>query len=417
MKVFDLAVVGAGPAGIMAAISAKTKNLSVILIEANSQAGEKILLTGNGRCNLSHKGILNDFRAKFLPKPLFLKPAFFNFSDQDLCKMFVKNGLKLKEENKGCLFPVTDDAKSVVDLLMRCLRNAGVAFKPKTRIKSIIKNKDIFILENKTKENIFSKKVVLATGGITYPETGSNGDGFSIAKKNGHDLSPLKVALCGIKTKEKWTASLKGVSVKNAALTLFSNNKKIFKDTGDIVFTHFGLSGPLILDATVFLAKESNSQNIIFSFDFLPQLSVEEIQEKIKNLSINKGRMRIKNVFKGVLAQRLSEFLLEKAKVDSNSLLGYLNNRMRKDFVEGFKNCTFFYDGLFNQNKAMVTYGGVKIEQINAKTLESRIVKGLYFAGEIIQGCGLTGGYNLQQAFSTGALSGKMAKESLFGDK
>ncbi len=410
MPRYDVAVIGGGPAGIMAAITAARHKKNVILIEKKGCLGRKVLITGNGRCNITNNASIERFIRVFGKQGNFLKPSFFSFFNNDMIKFFEQKGLRLKIEDNGCIFPITDNASSIIKILKIYLleNKVDVNYNARTVKIDIKKNKFSLILENNT--CIYSERIIMATGGISYKKTGSSGDGFKMLKKLNHTIQFLKPALVPLIVKEKFAKDLKGLTLQGVKVVYHKDRKKIKSELGDILFTHFGVSGPLVLDLSrdiVFCLQFQKKLEIFI--DLKPEYKIEEL-EKILITEFNiKGALKLKNILKQFLSNRLVETILSLSAIHPNRKGNQTSNEERRTVLRLIKGLPLTVIGSLSIENAMVTDGGVSIDEINSKTLESKIVPGLYFAGEIIDGCGPCGGFNLQQAFSTGYLAGKNA--------
>ena len=410
MKTFDIVIIGAGASGSMAAIRAKELKKEVALLEKNISLGKKLLITGKGRCNITNTAPLDTFVEEFGKTGSFLRSALFKFSNQDLIDFFEKNNLKLKTERQGRVFPVTDKASSVVELLKRVLQDKGVEVFYDNTISSIKKEGESFVISINGKEKVLTKKVILATGGVSYKTTGSTGDGINIAKEFGHKITPLRPALVPIKTKENWVNKLKGLSLRNVRVVFKAGKKKIKSSVGEMIFTHFGVSGPLILDLSGKITELFDGEKKVnLLIDLKPGLTEEKIKEKFIREFRAKGKTHFKNIMKDILPIRLAEVFLELTNIDSEKLGNQITQKERQLIIENLKALPLTVTGSLPLEEAMVTQGGVSTKEINPRTMESRLVPGLYFAGEIIEGAAKSGGYNLQQAFSTGFLAGEEA--------
>ncbi len=412
MGIYDIAVVGAGAAGTMAAICASQARKDVVLIERNNSIGKKLLLTGKGRCNISNAASIDIFIEKFGKQGKFLRSAFSAFFNHDLIDFFKTRGIGLKTERQSRIFPITDKASSVIDVLKKSLLDNKVSILYNARLLDVKRKSDFFQLELAGKDKICAKRLILATGGTSYKATGSSGDGFRIAKKLGHAIIPLKPALVPLKTKEAWVKKLQGLSLKNVRIALKCDSKKIVSEVGELIFTHFGLSGPLILDLSgkVVSMLEKDKQIRLF-IDLKPGLKPEQLQRRLLNEFKTTGSTKLKNILKSLLPQRLISVFIDLSNLDGEKKANQIGREERNTIANLLKGVPLTITGFLHIEEAMVTNGGVSTKQINPRTMESKIIPGLYFAGEIIDGCASSGGYNLQQAFSTGFLAGKEASE------
>lgn len=407
---YDIAVVGAGAAGCMAAIKASQSGKNVILIERNHIIGKKIMLTSNGRCNLTNAASIQSFIEKFHPHGEFLRTAFFHFTNNDLIEFFKNSGLELKVEDRGRVLPITDKANSVIAILQKTLKENKVIIDYNQRILSIKKENNYFILTTDNNDLILAKKVIISTGGISYKATGSTGDGLTIARQLGHTITELTPALIPLKIKETFIKDLQGLSFTNVQITTINASKKIISEIGDILFTHFGLSGPLILDISsniVLLLK--HNKEIKITIDFQPNIKSANIENKLNDQISKHGNISIGAIIEKTLPKRMVPIFLLILNILPQTKLSQISKKQRLLIANSLKAFPLTITGHLEIDKAMVTQGGVSIKEINPRTMESKIVPGVYFAGEIIEICGTSGGFNLQQAFSTGYLAAESA--------
>lgn len=406
MDIYDVVVVGAGAAGIMSAIRAGQLKKTVVLVEKNNAIGRKILLTGKGRCNITNTAPLDIFIENFGRYGAFLRSAFSAFSSQDLMDFFESHGLPLKTERQGRVFPVTDKAESVVEVLQKCLSENKVEVLYNSRVLDIKKKDGFLQLSLEDGSFVDGKKVILATGGASYKSTGSSGEGFDIARKLGHTVAPLLPALVPLKTAELWAKRVQGLALKNIHLIFSYDKKKICSEIGEIVFTHFGVSGPLVLDLSGDVVKALKEYKKMTLFiDLKPALSFEQLDKRLLREFEANPNMHLKNLLKELLPHNLIPVFIELAGINPSKTANQITKTERQAVVKLLKALPLTITGSLNIEEAMVTAGGVSMKEINPRTLESKIVPGLYFAGEIIEGCAKSGGYNLQQAFSTGYLA------------
>jgi predicted Rossmann fold flavoprotein len=406
--IYDVAVVGAGPAGMMAAITAASNGNKVILIERNSSAGQKLLLTGNGRCNITNTASLKELINKFGRRGSFLRSAFSSFTSEDLLEFFESRGLEFKIEEGGRVFPVTDDSKSVLKILESSMRKNGVNIAYNLRLESIkipSKGKEIFKLRFAFNKIIVANKVILATGGVSYASTGSSGDGLRIAADTDHGVTPLIPGIVPLKIKESWVKSLQGITIENVSINI-RHPKMVFKD-GNLLFTHFGISGPLILDngSKIIRLLEDNDHAELY-LDLKPSHTLEELQNMLLGAFESHGKVDVKNYLKLFMPNRMIAVLLKLAGTDPKKKMNQINKKERNSIINLLKAFPLTVTGYISIDKAIITCGGVSRDYINPSNMESKVVDGMYFAGEIVQGCAPSGGYNLQQAFSTGYLAG-----------
>ncbi|MCE5213764.1 MAG: NAD(P)/FAD-dependent oxidoreductase [Methanobacterium sp.] len=413
MEIYDIAVTGAGPAGCMAAIRGAQLGKKVILLERNDKIGRKLLLTANGRCNLTNTAPFEVFLEMFGKRGSFYREIFSKFSNQDLMDFFKKYGLKLKEEDNGRLFPITDDAKSVVDVLKRVLDVTGVNITYKFRLNHLKKDSDIFTLSSKDNKSIQAHNVILATGGTSYKFTGSTGDGFKIAESLGHHISQLNPSGVPLLIGEEWIHELQGITLEDVGLSIGVKGKIKSLPRGRLLLTHFGISGPVILDLShnILDMMDENSDLTLY-VDFKPDVSIEGFEENLMSDFLEYSRKSLKNYLQNHLPHNMVLPILECLSIDPQKKLNQITKKERKQLLKTIKSLPLTITGSLPSDKAMVTCTGVSKKEINPQTTESKLVKNLYFAGEIIAGCGRRGGYNLQQAFSTGYVAGESASHN-----
>lgn len=413
-KRYDIAVIGGGAAGSMAAIRAGQLGARVILIERNDSLGKKIMITGKGRCNLTNASPIDIFIKKFNPGGEFLRSAFFSFSSEDLMEFFQSKGLELKVERQRRVFPVTDKARSVVSVLEEYLKEAGVDVRYNTCVAGVERKDGSFLLLLEGGGCIETKKVIIAAGGASYKDTGSTGDGFVMARRLGHSITPLRPALVPLKTKERWVKDLQGLSLENIRITFHYGSKKISSEIGEMIFTHFGVSGPLILDMSGdIVSLLEKHKEIKMTIDLKPGLKKEQIEKKLVNKLAGEGSLQIKSFLYDMLPKKMITVFLSLLDIMPEKRTNQITKKERHAMIDMFKALPLTITGSLPIEEAMVTGGGVSMKDIDPRTMESRIAPGLYFAGEVIEGAAPSGGYNLQQAFSTGYLAGESAARCL----
>ena len=407
---YDIAVIGAGPSGIMAAIKASESGSKVAIIEKNDSIGKKLLMTGKGRCNITNSCDPEGFVKKFGECGQFLRNAFYAFSSDDLVDFFGKAGVEMKTERQGRIFPVTDRSASVVEALKKSLVANGVEIIYGASVSAIKKITGGFVISIAGKEDCSVKKVIIATGGASYKATGSTGDGFRLAKELGHEIAPLRAELVPLVTEEEWVKDLQGLGLENIRITFSSGKKMIESPIGELMFTHFGVSGPLVLDLSgEVTALLEEGKEVALHIDLKPGLREEQLESKLIHKFTSKGHSMMKNIMKDVLPNRLIPVFLKIAGVPEGRMSNQVTKDERKVIMKLLKALPLKIKRSLVIEEAMVTGGGVSIKEIDPHTMESKIVKGLYFAGEVIEGAAPSGGYNLQQAFSTGYLAGDKA--------
>lgn len=411
MKTCDIAVIGGGPAGVMAAVRAGQLKKNIVLIERNASIGKKLLLTGKGRCNLTNMAPIEKFIENFGREGSFYRSAFHKFFNKDLVEFFKSRGLRLKMERQGRVFPLDDKAESVVNALRKSLSETRVEVCYNMRLLGIKKKGALLQMDFISSESLLAKKIILATGGASYRKTGSSGDGYKIAEKLEHSIVPIRPGLVPMLTREKWVDSIKGLSLKNVRLIfVYEKKKKIVSPIGECVFTHFGLSGPLVLDLSSRIVPIVEKYGTVKLFiDLKPGLEMEKLKARFAREFRDSSNKEIGNLMKNLLPQNLVPIFLRMAHVDPHKKTNQMTKKDRHFILELLKNFPLTITGALPIEEAMVTGGGVSTKEIDPRTMESKIVKGLYFAGEVIDGCSSSGGYSLQQAFSTGYLAGENA--------
>lgn len=406
-----IVVIGAGPAGIMAAGKAAENGNQVILVEKNNRIGRKILISGKGRCNITNNTDIEGLIENTPGNGCFLYSAFYTFSNTDLIDFFNKYGLKTKVERGGRVFPVSDNAKDVVDTLNAFLKKKRVDLWLNSPVEKILtEDKKVTGIMLKSGKIISCDMVVLATGGASYPGTGSTGDGYKMAKELGHTIVPLKPSLVPLITKKEWVKDLQGLSLKNVSITLVDNKgKKIYSDFGEMLFTHFGVSGPIILSASRHIL-DYDYKGVKLIIDLKPALAEEKLDERIQRDFLKFSRKQFKNSLDELLPQKLIPVIVRLSKIDSAKTVNQITKEERRFLVKLLKNLTLTINGARPIEEAIVTSGGVSVDEINPSTMESKLIKGLFFAGEVIDLDAYTGGFNLTIAFSTGYLAGMNCK-------
>ncbi len=393
-------VVGAGPAGIMAAISSSKQN-EVILIERNNEIGKKLRLTGGGRCNITNNRNIEDFFDKVVNNNKFLYSSFYTFSNYDLLEYFSKNNLDYKIEYDEKVYTKSDKADEVIDKLKKDLLKNKVNIMYNTKVCDlIVENNEAIGVITDNGEKIFCDKLIITTGGKSHPTTGSDGFMFDILKKHGHTIKPLYPALIPLVTKENFVKNLQGVAMKEVIIRTKIKKKKI-ETQGDMIFTHFGISGPGVLKFSSYINKALDNGEIEITLDFLPHISKEEITRIIRE---NPNKNVLTNL-KGILPQNFLKEILSLLNL-SEAKPNELKKEDENKIIECIKEMKLTITEMLTIKAAMVTSGGVSVKEINASNMESKLIKNLFFAGEVIDVDAETGGYNLQIAFSTGYLAG-----------
>jgi len=414
MEKFDIIVIGGGASGLIAAGRAAELGAKVILLEKMERVGRKLLITGKGRCNITNTDTISDFLKKTKPNPKFLKPAFSNFFSKDIISLLEKFGVETKEERGGRIFPTSDSAAKVVEALIKYVETNGAKIITNCRVKNLIfENEELTgvkVSHNEKTKNIFAKKIIIATGGLSYPATGCTGDGYRFAEKSGHNIIKTQPALVPIETEGKLASDLQGLSLKNVKAMVWVNNKKISEDFGEMLFTHYGLSGPIILTLSRLVVKELDKKNKVeISIDLKPALDDQKLDKRLQRDLNENGKKQIVNVFKQWLPSKLIPIFLKELNITANKESHQITAKERTKIRLLMKNLRFNVSGYRSYKEAIITAGGIDTTHINKKTMASKIVENLYFAGEVIDLDAETGGYNLQIAFSTAYLSAESA--------
>ncbi|MGZ7047944.1 MAG: NAD(P)/FAD-dependent oxidoreductase [Methanobacterium sp.] len=408
MKIYDIAVIGAGPAGCMAAIQGAKNGKDVILMETNDKIGRKLLLTAQGRCNFTNEASLEVFMEKFGKRGSFYRDAFTRFSNHDLMNFFKGHGLEIKEEEDGRIFPITEKSEDVINVLKRVLDEYGVKILYNYRLKHLNKQSNVFKLSQAEGNLIAAHNVIIATGGVSYGYTGSTGDGLAIAESLGHHISKLIPGGIPLRVKDEWVYKLKGVTLENVGLSIRYAGNIISLPRGNLLLTHFGVSGPVILDMSDTIIEIMDKYGEVkLLIDFKPEVKEEDLEVQL--IEDFQSKKTLRNYLKNHLIERMIDPVLHIIHLDPHKRLNQITKKERVHLVKTFKALPLTITGHLPLDNAMITCGGVTKKEIDPRTMESKLVKGLYFAGEIIEGCGRKGGYNLQQAFSTGFLAGSSA--------
>lgn len=411
-------IIGGGPAGIIAGIKSAEEGNNVILLEKNDNLGKKLLITGKGRCNITSSLDISEFINNIPGNGRFLYSAFDNFNNNDIVELLKEEGLDVKEERGNRIFPMTDNARDVLNALLRRMKKLKIEIKLKSKVNKIIveENKAVGIIYN-DKEKLYADKIILATGGKSYPTTGSTGDGYKIAKELGHTINEIKPSLVPLEIYQKNECKqMQGLSLRNVGIKIIDSekNKLIYEDFGEMLFAHFGVSGPVIISSSAHLVRYKNieellkNRRIILSIDLKPALTKEKLDDRIlRDFNELKNR-QVKNSLDKLLPQKMIPVVLDRLNIDKNKQVNEITKEERLKIIAILKNFKLEISGFRPIEEAIITAGGISIKEINPKTMESKIVQNLYFAGEIIDVDAYTGGFNLQIAYSTGYTAGEM---------
>ncbi|KUO73658.1 MAG: FAD-dependent oxidoreductase [Clostridia bacterium BRH_c25] len=408
---YDVAVLGGGPAGMIAAGTAASMGRKTILVEKNEKLGKKLFITGKGRCNVTNSADFDEFMKNIPKNSKFFYSSFNNFSNNDLVKLLETLGLKTKVERGGRVFPESDKSRDVIKALERYLNKHGVDVKLNSKVLNIRQEDGAVsgvLLGNG--EVIVCSSVILCTGGVSYPQTGSTGEGYEIARRAGHNISSLMPSLVPLVVKDAFIKELQGLSLKNVSIRAIADGKQVYEDFGEMLFTHYGLSGPVILSSSFYVSDYlRKNKEIKICIDLKPALSEEELDKRIIRDFEKYTNKQFKNSLEELLPQKLIPVVIVLSGIDETKEVHQITKAERKALVKLLKDFTITISGTRPIEEAIVTSGGVNLKEINPKTMESKLINGLYFAGEIIDLDAFTGGFNLQIAFSTGYAAGMNA--------
>ncbi len=410
-------VIGGGPAGMMSAITASENGNDVTLVEKMNSLGRKLLITGKGRCNITSSLNIEEFIKNTPGNGRFLYSCYQQYTNKDIIKFLKQQGLEVKEERGNRIFPVTDKSQDVLKCFTKKLKENKVKILYNMQVQKILvdeqKEKAIGILANN--EEMYADKIILATGGKSYPLTGSTGDGYKMVEELGHNVTKIKPSLVPLEIYQKSLCQdLQGLSLRNIEIKILdkSKNKAIYEDFGEMLFTHFGVSGPTILSSSAHLVRYKNiedklkNKEIILKIDFKPALSTKKLDDRILRDFTEFKNKQFKNSLEKLLPHKLINPIIKLSKINPDKKVNEITKEERARLVELLKNFTIEIKGFRPIDEAIVTSGGIKISEINPKTMESKLIKNLYFAGEIIDVDSYTGGFNLQIAYSTGFVAG-----------
>ena len=409
----NVIVVGAGAAGMMAAITAVKQGNRVAIIEKTSSAGNKIKITGKGRCNITFDGDIDDFKRNIVKNDKFMYSSFMNFSNNDVIEYFESLGVKTKVERGGRIFPQSDKAIDVVNALKNELLKYNVKILYNTSLEDLI-IKDNILTGIKTNNGAYeAEKVIICTGGKSYKTTGSTGECYDIVKKYGHNIIALKPGLVHLKSNDKICKELQGLTLKNVGFKIKDSGKVIYDSFGEMLFAHFGLTGPIVLSGSSLLNRVDNidekfTKNTICGIiDMKPALDLETLDKRIQRDFDKYSNKEFKNALGDLLPQKLIPVVIQLSGINSDKKVHQVTREERNKLVYTIKNIEININGLMPIDIAIITCGGIDVKQVNPKTMESKIIKNLFFAGEILDVDAYTGGFNLQIAFSTAVAAGK----------
>ncbi len=408
---YDVAVIGGGPAGIMAAGRAAELGAKVILIERNDKLGRKLLLTGKGRCNITHAEFDNKLFLKgFGKNGRFLFPGLSIFGVKETIDFFENRGVKTNIERGKRIFPLHGFAVNVLNCLTNYLRKGGVIIKRNTRIiDAKIEEGRIKEIITDGKDKIIANSYILSTGGKTFPQTGSTGDGYILAKKLGHTITPLNPAIVPLVAKDKWIKKLAGLSLKNVEISIMQNNKKISKRLGEMLFTHFGISGPIVMDLSKEIGELLKNGKVEAILDLKPGLDEKQLDVRLQKDFSNNPQKYFKNILHDLLPLKIINLIIEFSNIKEGKKGSEITKEERENLIKTIKGLRINVEKVLGFEHAVITSGGIDLKEIDSRTMRSKIISNLFFAGEIIDIDGPSGGYNLQNCWTTGYLAGNNA--------
>lgn len=408
-----IAVAGGGAAGMIAAVFAARNGNEVSLYEKNEKLGKKLFITGKGRCNLTNTAEMEDMFNAVVSNPKFLYSSFYSFTNDQTIAFFEELGVKTKTERGGRVFPASDHSSDVIHGLERELNRLGVRIELNTEVKEILtENGKVQGLMLASGKKVEADAVIVAAGGLSYPSTGSTGDGYRMERSCGHKVTRLFPALVPMEVKEWYAKELMGLSLRNIEITITDGTKKLYQDFGEMLFTHYGVSGPVILSASSIVGSRLAEKELTLHIDLKPALTKEQLDKRVlREFDANHNR-QFKNASAGLFPAKLRPVIVELSGIPEEKKVNEITREERKKFTDLIKDFSMTLTGLRSYNEAIITKGGVSVKEIDPGTMESKLVKGLFFAGEVLDLDAVTGGFNLQIAWSTGFLAGTYAGDS-----
>ena len=400
-------IIGGGAAGMLCAVIAAEQGHEIHLFEKNDRLGRKLFITGKGRCNITNAGDMDTLFASIKSNPKFLYSSFYSFTNEQVIDFFENLGVKTKIERGNRVFPVSDHSSDVISALKRRMEQLGVQIYLQTEVKSILSEHGKFhsiLLKNN--QRIEADACVVATGGISYPLTGSTGDGYRFAKEQGHSVTELYPSLVPMEVKEWYAKELQGLSLKNIAISIYDDAKKVYEEFGEMLFTHYGVSGPVILSASSVVAKRLSEKPLKLCIDLKPALSIEKLDSRVLREFEEHKNKQFKNAIDQLFPAKLKPIMLELSQIEPEKKVNEISKEERLRFVHLIKNFEMTLTSLRSYQEAIITKGGVNVKEVDPGSMESKKVSGLYFMGGVLDLYALTGGFNLQIAWSTAYLAG-----------
>lgn len=402
-----LAIIGGGASGMMAAVFAARRGIAVDLYERNEKLGKKLYITGKGRCNLTNACEMEELLGSVKSNPKFLYSAFYGFTNRDAMEFFEKEGLRIKVERGNRVFPQSDRSADVLDTLKRAIRKAGVRVHLGSRVMRLWKESDRFFLKLEDGTAREADRVFVATGGISYESTGSTGDGYRLARELGLKVTECCPSLVPFQIKESFVKELQGLALKNISIRIVDGKKLLYEAFGELMFTHFGVSGPVILTASSVCGKKIQEKELKLLLDLKPALTAEQLEARVLREFEAAKNKKFGNVAGVFFPSRLAPVMVRLGGISSDKKVNEITKEERRRFIQNMKELELTVTGLGGYNEAVVTKGGVSVKEINPATMESKKVPGLYFIGEVLDLDAVTGGFNLQIAWSTGVAAAR----------
>lgn len=399
-------VVGGGAAGMFAAIFAACNGNEVHIYEKNEKLGKKLFITGKGRCNITNASDMGTLLKSVVTNSKFLFSSFYGYTNQDVIEFFERIGVKTKIERGNRVFPVSDHSSDVILGMTKELHRLGVEIHLHQTVAKVVGSNQFEYIELSNGRKIEGDACIVATGGFSYQTTGSNGDGYKFAKALGHEVTEIIPALVPMIVKEEYIKELQGLSLRNVEATIYDGKKKLYQDFGEMLFTHYGVSGPLMLSASSYVGKKVREKELKLVIDLKPALTFEQLDQRVLRDFEENINKQFKNAIQKLFPSKLIPVILAVSNIDPEKKVNLISKEERHHFVTLIKNFTMTISGLRDFNEAIITKGGVKVKEINPATMESKLVQNVYFVGEVLDLDALTGGFNLQIAWSTGYAAG-----------
>lgn len=408
-------IVGGGAAGMIAGIAAATRGGNVHIFEKNEKLGKKVFITGKGRCNVTNGCAAEELFSNVVTNSKFLYSSFYGFTNFDMMELLEKAGCPLKTERGNRVFPVSDKSSDVIRVLTQQLLELGVSIHYESRAEKLLIEdgslKGLAVIQKGQRNQVFGDSVIVACGGLSYPSTGSDGDGYELAKQAGHRVTALSPALVPFVVEEPVVKELMGLSLRNVEATVKREKKVIFREFGEMLFTHYGVSGPVLLSASSYGAGELKKGPLTLSIDLKPALSQEQLDARLRRDFCEARNKQFKNALNHLYPSKLIPVMVDRSGISPEKKVNEITSKERQNLMKATKEFTLTLTGLRGFNEAIITQGGVAVKEVNPSTMESKVMPGLYFAGEVLDLDAVTGGFNLQIAWSTGWAAGTGASQ------